>query len=162
MKYKGQPIAKPKPRIIPILRDSTLGPKGEKIDNNIYLEANVVIDFSPFEDLCPLPDPPVIDNVPDYNDADYRLKIIERNEKKIDWVFLESIKETKDLEWETVKMEDPETWANYHDELRKIGINEIQEKAITQQVLNVNVMDEERMEEARDSFLALQEKVQEK
>lgn len=72
--------------------------------------------------------------------------------KKLDWEFLTSISITDGLEWETVKMEDPETWGNWRNDLEKaFGFSEINK--VFEGFMNAQYISEELMEDARKTFL---------
>lgn len=169
MRYKGQPIQKPKPRIIPLLRESevrvTNNPDGtkteEKIDRNIYIHAEVLLDYSEFDELCPAPEAPEIKNDgeaarPNFNDPSYRIELEDHNVKRLNWIFLKSISATPDLVWDTIDMKDPSTWDRYPTELREAGFTPTQITRLVEEVYSIQAVDERKVDEARQSFLASQ------
>jgi hypothetical protein len=167
MRYKGQLIEKPKAKIIPLLREPeiriTQNPDGtesrEEIDCNIYIHANVILDFTEFEELCPAPEAPEIKQdgkapVRNYNDPTFKLQIEDNNLKRLNWIFLKAIEDTPNLQWDTVKMDDPSTWDNFSTELRDAGFTPVQITSLIQQVYTLQAVDEAKVDEARKSFLA--------
>ena len=72
-------------------------------------------------------------------------------------MILKSLEATEGLEWETVKMDDPETWLNYEKELKDSGLSPIEVGRIVGICMSANGLDERKMEAARDAFLAEQQ-----
>lgn len=172
MRYNGQPLEKPKPRIIPLLREPeirvTKNPDGtestETIDRTIYIQASVLLDYDEFDEMCPAPEAPEVKKdgqAPflNYNDPNYRLALEDHNRKRLDWIFLKSVAGTPGLEWDTVDLKDPATWENYSTELREAGFTPVQVKKLIEEVYLLQAIDEDRVEEARKSFLATQARV---
>jgi hypothetical protein len=169
MRIKGEKINSVNIEIIVIPRPSkrverTLD-SGEKVveevSNDIVFKARAVLDFDNFTKLCPAPEPPSIVRpggmkYPDPTDLKY-LEAIERHNKlRFDWIVIQSLKETEGLEWETVKDNMPETWANYSKELRESGFSSIEVSRIVAGALAANSLDEDRLKEARENFLRTQ------
>lgn len=97
------------------------------------------------------------------DDPDYRKKLDKWGTAKHHWMFLKSIAATPGLEWETIKSDDPETWTNYEAELIAAGLTEPERLRIMQAYIEVQGLDEKKIEEATNSFLAgLQEAKDEK
>lgn len=167
MRYKGKQLKGPKTETLVIPREPTYepGPNGQaagtRIDNDVVFIAQAVLDFTAFDLLCPPPLPPNIlkpGGVESKNldDPDYKKAINEWGVKKRDWLILKSLELTPDIEWETVKMDDPETYVNYKQELVDAGFNTQEITMIVGLALKVNSVDEDKMEEARQRFLARQ------
>lgn len=163
MKYKGQPIEKPKPRIIPVIREPEIvkSPDGTEtiIDKNIYFQANVILDFNEFEEMCPAPEAPMVTkdgkSHKNLDDPTYRLATEDLNQKRLNWIFLKSVEETEGLEWEKVKISDPSTWELFDGELRDAGFTQMQIISLMNEVYTIQGVDEKKVEEARKSFLAI-------
>lgn len=151
MKIKGQKLEKLNIEIIAIPRAN---------GDDIIFKAQAVLDRAQFEALCPDPTPPSImrkgDTVgkPDYTNADYIKKVEQQNEFFFDWLFLTSIAATPDLEWETIIMTEPSTWSKYRDELKESKFTDIEIGRIITGVSRANSLDEKRVEEARQRFIA--------
>ena len=114
MKIKGQVFDKPKPATV-ILNHG---------DEHVLFLCGTVSDFSDFDKLCPEPSPPKslkpggvqTENV---TDKKYLKKVDDYNLQRTYWMIKESLIATPDLEWETVKADDPKTWPNIEKELTK-------------------------------------------
>lgn len=125
---------------------------------DIVIRAQAVLDYKKFEALCPRPTPPMkiargTGKVPDFDDRFYIGEISTYGAKKTAFMFLESLKATPGLEWETVSMTEPSTWANYEEELSSAGFSDVERQRILQAVIDANCLNETRLEEARERFL---------
>jgi len=151
MKIKGQKIEGPNMEIIPI-------PRG---DSQIVFQAQAVLDFDPFEKLCPEPKPPMKmlpggREVPDLEDKKYKDEIDKHNQKRMAWMILKSLEATEGLEWEIVNLLDSDTWLKYDEELKKAGFSHMEIMRIVTGVMDVNSLNEDKIEEARKRFLSSQ------
>lgn len=151
MKIKGKTLDKPKNEIVVI-------PRG---DDNIVFKCQYV-DIGAFDSIVPRPKPTMVQKrgkapVEDTSHPEYRKNLATYNEKYMDYLVLQSLKATEDLEWETVDMKDPETWKNYKKELEDAGFSILHLSKILEAVMAVNGLNEDRIKEARDSFLAMQQ-----
>ncbi len=64
--------------------------------------------------------------------------------------------EREPIEWEKVDLKDPETFANWRDELRELnGFVEAQLTRILSETMRVNSLSDAVIQEARDNFLAM-------
>ncbi len=169
MKLNGKKITGVNTELLVIPRPNQIieveenGKKVKKsVSGNLVFKARAVLDFGPFEAICPLPLPPII-TVPNEEprrfteDPGYKEKLSKRNLLQLQWMILESLKETKDLEWEKVDYSKPDTWVNYVDELKESGLNHIEIGRITNMCMSVNSLDQEKLDAALQSFLASQE-----
>lgn len=148
--------------------------KGKKVESR-YEEIVVIpkggIDFvftaSPltkedeelFEKLCPRPQPPVWQKPnelpePDFKDASYLDSLKAWNNKHAEYMFVVSLKATKDVVFETVKIEEPSTWSNLSKELEDSGFASAEINAIYQIVIDANGLNSKKIEAATKSFLA--------
>lgn len=66
---------------------------------------------------------------------------------------MKSLEATPDLEWENVDVEDPNTWNNFRQEMTDSGFSAIEINRVIAECLNVNALNEEKIEEARQRFL---------
>ena len=153
MKIKGKKVSGRNIEYVIIPRQNE---KGESEDIVFYCQS--VIDFEPFRKLCPEPKPPQIMKrgeglIEDVEDPQYKEAVKRHNENRMNWLVLESLKGTPDLEWESVQAGNSDTWNNYQKELRESGIGEFEINRIIQGVLVANSLDERKMEEARKRFL---------
>lgn len=170
MRHKGKTLKGPKTETLVISREpSYIDPpdgtvEGEKIrvDNDIVFIAQAVLDFDEFEIICPSPVPPNMiragssQQVPNAEDPTYKKEIHEWAIKKRDWMVLKSLQPTPDIEWDQVNLAVPDTYHLYRDELVEAGFNSQEVNMIIGLALKVNSVDEDKMEEARQRFLATQ------
>jgi len=149
MKYKGQKVEGRNVEIIPIPRP------GEDI---IFI-AEAVENFEEFDKLCPEPVPPKKllkggQKVVNINDPVYKEQLDKYATNRINYIVLKSLLATKDLEWETVNYEKPETWDNFKKELKDSGFTDIEQGRIIRGVMKANALDDAMIEQARQDFLA--------
>lgn len=153
MKLNGVELGKPKNKIIPIIR-------GEE---EIIFEAACITDQSELDNYLTDPEPPaVIRNGQtsasvDLNDKNYVEAVKENSTKRVDWMVAKSLLATEGLEWDTVDFTNPDTWGNYREELQQAGFNNFQIMRLVNGVLDANGLNEERVAEARNRFLATQQ-----
>ena len=58
-----------------------------------------------------------------------------------------------DTEWDTVNGDDPSTWTNWEDDLKNAGLSVIERKHVLGLVMQVNSLDEQKIQAAREVFL---------
>lgn len=70
------------------------------------------------------------------------------------WAFLmvKSL-EPSHIEWDTVNMDNPGTWANWSEDLRANGITNVEIGLVRDLVTGVNQLDEAKLKKAREAFL---------
>jgi hypothetical protein len=150
MKIAGRKIEGPNVETLVI-------PRGE--DEPIVFKAQAVLDYDPIEKLLPLPAPPVKimrggKKVKDTEAQSYKEAQQTYAERRLAWIILQSLAATPELEWETVDMDNPETWPNFEDELRAAGFSAVEINRIIQVCMQANCLDESKLEQARKDFLA--------
>lgn len=158
MRLKGKKIEGPSSRIL-------VFPRGE--DDSIKLEIVAIVDFEPFEKICPEPTPPMVTKpggvkVPDLNDKNYLKQRNLHGSRRMLWMFVNSLwcpaehlgDERTPVEWDLVDPLNPETWDKFEPELVNAGFSEIERMMISNAIMEVNSVSEATMKEARDSFLA--------
>ncbi len=128
-------------------------------DGDIPFTCSAVLDFEEFDTACPAPQPPMVvtpggNQTPDLKDTDYLKAMENHGKQRIDWMILKSLSSPDGLEWDTVDMQDPETWANYEKELQAAGFAFMEIVHLRNKCLEVNMFDETKMEQARKRFLA--------
>lgn len=156
MKVLGKKISAPKPEIIVIPR-----PLEDGGNEDIVFMTQPVLDFSEFEALCPIPLPPIQtmrggEKRELTDDIKYLSKIGQHSRKKFSWMILKSLQATKDLEWDTVKMVDPDTWDNYEKEMKDSGLTQNEINRIIECVMIANSMSDAKFKQARDRFIQTQ------
>ena len=155
MKLNGKKLEGPNEVTIVIPRGS--GP-------DIVLKARAVLDLDAFEDLCPLPTPPSRrmaggQDVPNLKDKGYIASLQRRSVMRLNYIVLASLEATEGLEWETVDLSDSNTWDNYLEELKDSGFNPIEIQRIQADIIEVNALNEAKIEEARQRFLLAAQEV---
>lgn len=127
-------------------------------EGDLIFKFQAVLDMSEFETLCPPPKPgqvmlPGGAKRDDEKDPVYIEMLRQHRERRFAFTFLKSI-EPSNIEWDTVKWEDPSTWTAYEKELTESGFsfNEIQLLQIG--AANANGINQAKLDEARNRFLA--------
>ena len=157
MKLNGMSLAPP-PTIEIVI------PRG---DSAHIFRAKPVMDYAAFEEIMKRPKPPekllpggIRTSNPD--DEGFRKNLQTWVEARTDWMIMESLSATEGLEWETVNPNDPTTWGNYKEELEESGLMTGEVVRLTNGVLEACGLDQEKIEEATQRFLATQREAQSK
>lgn len=135
-------------------------------DSEIVFKAQAVLSEETFLALCPRPKPKVSigrggKRLEQVEAPNYVASLNEWGERKVAWLMVKSLEATEGLEWDTVNMNDPSTWVNYRKELADSGFTEAEQVRIINGVLAANGLDEQKVEAARQRFLASQQEEQE-
>lgn len=152
MRIKGKKITGPNIEVVIVPRHS----------GNIIFKAQAVLNYDDLEKICPKPNPPTgmkpggkpFQNV---ESPKYRDSLLSWATKRTNWMILKSLEATEGLEWETIKMSDSETWGNYADELRESGFTEQEIIRVVDGVMTANGLNQGKIDEALNDFLAGQE-----
>lgn len=152
MKIGGRVVDGPKRMILVLPRD----------EGDIVFEFVAVVDDTEFEKRFPIPEPPktynvkLQQNILNTEDPKYKSQVQERIKLKNAWIFLQSIAPSN-IEWDTVKLDQPETWTGWNNDLKNAGfsINEI--NTIFDYFVQANMVTESMIDEARKRFLASRE-----
>jgi len=131
-------------------------PRGSNSD--IILKASAVLDMTPFEEMCPAPDPPKRlmpggKEVPNLKDPAYLKQLDGHSVKRLNWIVLTSLEATEGLEWEKIDLGDPTTWNNFQEEMKEAGFSNVEVNRIVADVIDVNALNEDKIQEARARFL---------
>ena len=148
MKLNGKTITGPKPEVIVI-------PKGS---DEFVFKAIPVLSYDEFDKLCPTPLPPEKilpggEKQLDITDKDYNEKLTDWASKKNAWMVITSLSATEGIEWDTIEMDDPETWNNYIKELQQ-AFTDNECNLIYNLVLCACGLNQEKIDEATKRFLA--------
>lgn len=151
MKIAGEKLSGPNVETIVI-------PRGDG-RNPVIFKAQAVLNYEQFDRLCPTPTPPIKmlrggEKQEDLNDPAYKQRMVEYATKKMAWITLKSLEATEGLEWERVDLGNPNTWGNYEKELEESGFSPVEIGRIRTGVFIANCLDDSKIEEARQSFLA--------
>ena len=149
MKMHGKKIEGPNMEIVVIPRST----------GNLVFRAQAVLDYEEFEALCPAPKPREIikpggERTLALNEKSYQDALQEWASRKTDWMVLKSLQATEGLEWETVNMDDSGTWANYQNELKEASLSPPEIARIVNAVTVACGLDQRKIDEATEAFLA--------
>ena len=117
MKLNGKKIEGPNVEVVVIPRRT----------GNLVFKAQSVLDYDVFDAVCTTPKPREIikpggERTLAFNEQAYLDAMNKWASKKTDWMVLKSLEATEGLEWETVNMDDPDTWNNYQEELKAASL----------------------------------------
>jgi hypothetical protein len=136
-------------------------------EEKIIFRAQAVLDQDDYDEKFPRPKAPIVkviktgDSFENTKDPDYVKELDKWAECRTHHMILKSLQATEGLEWETVDPDKPETFKNYADELKAAYFTPVQIMEITQLVFKANGLSQDRVDEARKSFLQRQEPQQE-
>lgn len=127
-------------------------PRGEA---SIVFRAVGVPDLEEFHKLCPEPKPPgklTKDGfIPDEKDPAYKEILANHNKQRISWLAINTLR-VSEIEWDTVKPENPKTWNNWESDLRNAGLTQVEVNLVGQLVLDANSLNEDKLVKAREVF----------
>lgn len=151
MKVNGKNIEVPANEVIVIPRDT----------GNIVFTAAPVSNQSDFDKLCPRPNPKSVMKPGgvtslDIEDPKFKKALDEWAIKKAHWMILKSLEATEGLEWDKVKMSDPDTYYLYIEELEESGLTDLEAAKVIGIVQTAVGIDQTKIDEATKSFLATQ------
>lgn len=154
MKLHGKSLSGPAIEVVVIPRQ----------DGDLVFKAQAVLDYEPHDKINPQPKPPTVlrpggvESV-DMDDKKYNEKLDTWARQKFYWMFLKSLEATPGLEWETVKMSDPTTWEGYKEEMQTGGLAPAEIQRIELCVTNACGLNQTKIDEATNRFLAGQAQV---
>ena len=149
MKIQGKKIEGANEIVIVIPRSSSA---------DIILKARAVLDMAPFEQICPPPEAPK-KMLPggresiNLKDPGFLKQMSNYSVKRLSWMVLTSLEATEGLEWDKVDMADPTTWNSFREELTEAGFSDVEVMRVVADCINVNALNEDKIEEARERFL---------
>jgi hypothetical protein len=149
MKLFGQSIKGPNVEVLALPRDGKV----------LVIKAQAILDTDAFETVCPRPKPPRVQRPgkgyeDDPKDEGFLAQLSNWAQKKTDWMVVTSLAPTEGLEWERVKLDQPETWKEWRKELQEAFFSDREVQLILTLVFSVNSLSEAHLEEARKRFLA--------
>ena len=125
------------------------------LGDDIVIKAQAV-DMDGFEDMYPKPELPkriVKGGVEDHPDSPaYISALAAWGERRFEYMVLKSL-EPSEIEWDTVKIDQPKTWKNWTKELQSSGFASTECNRIINCVLVANSLNEAKLQAARDAFL---------
>lgn len=124
--------------------------------NHIPFKAIAVSIGDEFEEKVPKPTAPLIqkkgEKYPDLNDKEYQRQVKHRDDLRFAYLCLKSL-EPSNIEWSEVDLNKPGTWLKWTDELQEAGLSEQELNRVVNTIMVANALDENKIEEARKSFL---------
>lgn len=152
MKLNGIKVEGPSVEVVVIPRSS----------GNLIFKCQAVLDYTKFDELVPEPTPPLKTvkgqkTLPDFDDKDYIIAQTDVNFKRFKYMVIESLKATEGLEFDKVVPSDPTTWGLLEQEFRDSGLSPAEIQMIYRGVTSANGMNEEKLQEARASFFAMEQ-----
>jgi hypothetical protein len=121
--------------------------------------AEAIISYDEFDQIVPAPKPgtkivPGGGKVADFDSPTYAAELKRYATLRYLWTILKSLKATPGLEWETIVYSEPSTWENFYSELKAAGLSETEQKMLLVGVSTANCLNQAKLDEARDRFLA--------
>ncbi len=137
-----------------------------RLEDDIVIRCRAVLDMSHFHALCPEPVAQIHlvaggKRVQQTEDPGYLALCAEHAQKRFSFIALKSL-EPSEIEWSTVNMDNPSTWANWEKELLSAGLSSIELNRIVACIMQANCLDESKLEKARETFLRGLEEPKEK
>lgn len=123
---------------------------------NLVFRACGLKSMEEFEAKCPMPKPPgklTKDGwVANDTDPTYQQIQTEYSKKRLGYIVIRSL-EPSEIEWDSVRLEDPRTWANWEKDLKDGGLSQIESNRVLALVMEANALDEAKLQKAREVFL---------
>lgn len=123
---------------------------------DIVFRAVAVDDMSEFDLRCPMPKPKARLVAGGWqkavDDPAYIEAISKHDELRFAFVLLKSL-EPSNIEWDSVKFDQPSTWLKWDTDLRSAGLSHTEINRVINCVASANSLDEQKLEAARQNFL---------
>jgi len=128
-------------------------PRGE---SRIVFIAKGLPDMDEFHAMVPEPKAPgkltSSGYVPNTGDPGYLSVLNEYQKRRLAYIVVKSI-EPSLVEWDTVKLDVPATWANWEADMKLSGLTQIECNRVLNLALQANSLDDAKLKAARESFL---------
>jgi hypothetical protein len=144
--------------LVPVLTRLVVIPYGD-ISIPFYLRALTKEDYEALAKILPEPTAPIVhkadgSSFPDLKDSTYQAAVMRRNIAIYHYWFLRSIDyEKTQLKFDTVDMNDPDTWGNYESEMRAHGFTPSAIAKLREEADELNLVTDESVRKARERFL---------
>lgn len=134
-------------------------------DAPIVLRAHAMMDREEFDKLVPPPKPPKKTikggkKVDDLENPRFLESQSQMGAKYVQYMIITGLTgattdpdDNPPIEWDTVVKQDPGTWANWEIDLKNAGVSQAERQMILGTIMKVNSLSEDRLDEARKSFL---------
>lgn len=139
-----------------INHDIVVIPRG---DEKFVFKLRAISGYDAFNEAVKTPEPPVKimkggNEGKDFDNPGYLKKLWDHHLLQYDWMCIETLKTTEDLEWETVKYDDPETWSNWRQEMLDSNFSQAEIDYLEKKISEVNNLTPEMMDKAKEDFLS--------
>lgn len=130
-------------------------------DGDLVFRAQAVLDLKGFSDRVAEPKPPKV-MLPggvkkeDVDDQRFKDAVTQYGEMRYAYTIIRSLEATPEFEWDTVKIDDPGTWLNWKAEFQEAGFTVGEINMIQFGIATANGLNQEKLDEARERFLASQ------
>lgn len=135
-------------------------PRGKE---QIVIKIRAFPDMEHLTEICPDPKPPgrlTKDGfIPNLEDDTYKKRMEQHGLQRLAYMIIKSLEPTN-IEWEKVDLDNPKTWIEWEKEMKESGFTQMERNLIIGLVLEVNNLNEVKLNEARVSFLRGQEQEQ--
>jgi hypothetical protein len=125
-------------------------------DQALIFRAQGLPNMEGFQKLCPEPTAPgklTKDGfVPDLQDAGYLVIHAQYTKRRMAYIVVASLVPSQ-IEWDTVSLDNPATWANWEDDLKNGGMSQMECNRVLSLVMEANCLDEAKLKKAREVFL---------
>ena len=129
---------------------------------NVVIKAKAIDDWAEFDNLCPEPKPNAIltreGKKDDLNAKEYIEQLEVYAARKMGYLVVKSL-EPSNIEWKTVELDKPSTWIHYEKDFLAGNLTQIEINKIGDLVMEANQLDDEKLKEARESFVRGQQQV---
>lgn len=130
-------------------------PRGN--DQMIVFKATGVDNMDEFNKLCPEPQAPGKFTKNgwelDVQNKSYQESVAEWSKRRFAYMVIRSL-EASQIEWESVRLDTPGTWAYWEKDLREgAALSQVECNRVMGLVLEANCLDEAKLKRARDFFL---------
>jgi len=127
-----------------------------RLDNDIIIRTEAVLDMSPFEALCPVPSAPTKLKpggfTKDIENTGYIEQTKRHGDLRFAFICVTSLVPSE-IEWEDVDLGVPDTWLKWDQELTKAGFSSVELNRVVMCIMQANSLDENKLKEARELFL---------
>lgn len=122
----------------------------------VVFKGRALANFDLFDKLRPMPTAPGVltkDGFkPDPKDKGYLQQLAAWTQSRLAYMVVQTL-EPSNIEWDSVVLDNPTTWHLWVDDMVKAGFTDVEQKRILDFVLEVNCLDEKKLEAARADFL---------
>lgn len=127
-----------------------------RIDEDIVIKAAALLSYDELNELLTRPSVPnkrTKNGLEPHTDhPDYKEMLATYASRRWAYICIKSL-EPSDIEWDRVDIGKPETWTEWTKELQEAGLSDTEVGRISTLVLEVNSLNEQKLDEARKLFL---------